>query len=88
MRYRDATELTTDTEKLTVVRAINRELSRSVRAVKKLRQARSWLPDKLIDLTASRLSMILSALPSDSWKRITQEIDAADTTHAANHDLD
>lgn len=74
MRYRDATELTTHAQKKAVVQAIERELSRSVRALKLVRKARYRLPADIDDLTASFLSNILSAMPSESWVRVTNEI--------------
>ena len=69
MTYRDATELTTAAEKLIAVRAIRHELLQSALALKKMRQARYRLPDDIDDLTASRLTTILSSLPSESWKK-------------------
>ena len=87
MRYRDATELTTLVQKQAAARAIRRELSRSIRALKLMRRARYRLPEDIDDLTASRLTSILSALPTESWKRITEEIELAnEASGAANRD--
>jgi len=74
MRYRDATELTTHAQKQAAVDAIERELLRSIRALKMVRKAWHRLPADVDDLTASWLSNLLYALPSDSWKRVTDEI--------------
>ncbi|TWU02716.1 hypothetical protein Pla52n_37750 [Stieleria varia] len=87
MRYRDATELTTQAQKQAASKAIQRELSRSIRALKLVRRARYRLPENFDELTASWLSSILSALPTESWKRVTNEIKLAnDVSLAANRD--
>lgn len=56
------------------LKEIRRELSRSIRVVKQVRQARRLLPEDVGDLTASTFTTVLSALPFESWKRVTDEI--------------
>lgn len=91
MRYRDATELTTHAQKQAAVDALERELSRSIRALKMVRKARYRLPANIDDLTASWLSSLLYALPHESWKRVTHDIKKAtandESTTASRHQI-
>lgn len=75
MRYRNHTELTTHHEKLAAFNEIDRELVRCVRMVQKVREARRLLPAKVDDLSASAFKTVLSALPLESWKRVTEALE-------------
>jgi len=55
------------------------ELARSIRALKKIRNARRLLPTEVDDLTYSHFRIIVSALPSESWHRVMDELQLLET---------